>query len=386
MCGYCDDMSQGVEEAFNKAEAAAQKVKLSKKRNCNELVFNKEVQDILNEELNTMLTQLRIHVETLSNEQKELLKNNISTSLVDFLRTPQGIANDVKDILLNNPVENSIEQRINFLDAQLLQRYSSPIVPEKRTNYILSHILSQTPVEGVQKQDYLLDVASIPLISSNKKRTYHNLQKEILVSIEFSGIKDINDTYGHTECDKMVFNTVKQINDLIIKSGIKTDSPLFANNISCYNILIPEKHLNDISKIYEGIAAIDSEFKIAASSTNLTGNMEQAKINSLIHDKSTTSIDIFKTLLDSACSIAREENAKKLSAQKITDTKSIARYISRNLQKIHNSFGQELSLEIIEASLNTVLRLDSSQQQKDENINEQNITLGAKETDSDISR
>lgn len=379
--GYCDDMTNGIENAFNKAEEQANQIKLEKKQKNRENIFKENNREILLKELKSMLAQLRIQVNTLTNEQKNTLKNNITVSFEESLRTPEGIFNDVKSMLSLPTIDFSISKRISTLDSDLENSYSCSILPEQRTNFILNQILTCTPVKNIQKLDYFIKKGATSLISSSKEKTYKNLQHNNLVSLEISGIKDINDTFGHAKCDEMIFETLNTINSIINESGIKLNSPIFSHNISCYGFLISDKDSARLDDLITKISSIDSEFKLAVSYSKLGENINKESSNLLLNDSTKKSTDVLEYLVNDAYSINKQKNRIITSQKKINDKSSICRYISRNLKQISKSLGKNLDLELLDSSLNYILDIDTSNTPEKNNIVNENL----REVDSELS-
>lgn len=370
--GYCDDMTNGVEDAFNKAEEQAQEIKLKKKQKNRESIFKENNEEILQEELKAMLSQLRIQVDSLTQTQKNLLKNNISMSFEDSLRTPEGIFNDAKALLSSSPsVDFSISKRISTLDSDLENSYSCPISPEQRKNFILSNILTRNPVKSIEKLGYFIQKGANNLISSSKEKTSKNLQNNNLVTIELSGIKDINDTFGHSKCDEMIFETLTTINSLINESGIKLNSPIFSHNISCYGFLISDKNSAKLDELLSKVSSIDSEFKLAASYGKLGQNIDESSLDSILKDPTKSSNDVLDFLITNTYNANREKNNDIISEKKINDKASISRYISRNLKQITKSLGKNLDSESLHNALNYVLDINTpAPLEKDKSIDE----------------
>ena len=379
--GYCDDMANGIENAFNKAEEQASKVKLEKKERNRKSIFKENNKEIFLKELKNMLSQLRIQVDTLTTEQKGVLKNNIRESFETSLRTPEGIFNDIKNILLSPSVDFSISDRINALDKDLENNYSCSISSEQRSNFILSSILTHTPVKNIQKLDYFIQKGADNLLSSSKEKTYKNLQKNNLVSIEISGIKNMNDIFGHSKCDEMIYETLNTISSVINDSNIKLNSPIFSHNISTYGFLVPENNSNTIDELIEKISSINSDFKLAVSYNRLGSNINKESSEFILNDSTKDSTDILELLLNSAYTTNKQANSRITSEKKINDKLSISRYISRNLKQITNSLGKNLDLELFDSSLNYILGIDTISKPERDNITNNTLEKSA----SDLS-
>jgi len=374
--GYTDDLSNGVCEALRIAEENSQKQKSKKKIRNHQKAFQKNSPEILAEELRAMLAQLRIRVQTLSKGQKTKLKRNISDAFDFSLRTKQGLEEDVKDIIFSSKEKDFLRQRVEDLEEKAKEVYSFGMTEEQRKNYILSQILTKTPVDSIEKLDYFLDKYSKEFEQKDKRTVLRKLGKQALVNIEFSGIKDINDTYGHTQCDKMVYQDISEIQRMVDEIGFRRKTPIFAYNISSYGFFIPVGDQKYMEELAQRILDFDSEFKIAATSVGLGKNIEDYTIQSLLEDEDFSSRDLIKFLLDYASSINVEVNRNILSTKKINDQKSIIRYISRNLKRITKSLGKELDEETINLALNQVLEIqDQGEGREDRKLNADRVLI-----------
>lgn len=357
--GYTDDLSKGVCEALRIAEENSQKQKSKKKIRNHKKAFQENSTEILAEELRAMLAQLRIRVQSLSKEQKSTLKRNIASAFETSIRTKEGIGEDVKELIFSVEEKDFLRQRVEDLEERVKTVYSSEMTAKQRENYILSQILTKTPVDSIEKLDYFLDRHSREYEQMDKKTAFRKLSKQALVNIEFSGIKDVNDTYGHTECDKRVYQDISAIQRMVDEIGFRRKTPIFAYNISSYGFFIPEGDQKYMEQLAQQILVFDSEFKIAATSIGLGENLEEYTIQALMEDEEFSSGDFVKFLLDHASSINVEVNRNILSTKKINDKMSIIRYISRNLKRITKSLGRELDEETIDLALNQVLEMES---------------------------
>lgn len=360
MYGLCDDMSRGVHTAFSQAEKHSQKEKSKKKIKNHQAIFKENSAYILAEELQAMLSQLRIQVKTLTGQQKDILKDTISHSFKTAMRTSGGLLQDIKSALLLDESQNPIEERVNDLERELLVEYANNVItPKQRENYILAQILSRLPVDNVEKHDYFFRNYFSNFVPKNKQQALRKLSKQSLVSIELSGIKDINDTYGHTQCDKMVYTTISQVVELAKKQNLEKYFPMFAYGISSYAMITPSSEDEHIDELCTDIPSINSDFKLSASYTRLGDDVNDVILDEIMNNKDKTSMDLLKYLLDCANSANNEENRKIISASKIRDKSPVIRYISRNLKRITKSLGQELDEETINDALNYVLEIEA---------------------------
>ena len=305
-----------------------------------------------------MLAQLRIKVQNLSQEQKFLLKENISSSFTTLLRTPKGLLQDIRSHILSDEQQDFIQQRMDNLGKALLEDFSCDITPEERSNYILSHILTKTPVDNVDKLDYYFKNFVRDFVPEDKQQALKKLSKQTLVNIELSGIKDINDTFGHAECDKMVYGTISEILELAKKHGLEKYFPMFAYGISLYGMIIPIREHEQISKLCAGISDINSNLKLSASYTRLGDNVNSVVLDRIMNDENKSSTDLLKYLLDCSISVNNAENRQTILSEKVVDKSSIIRYVSRNLKRITGSLGQSLDEETINSVLNYVLEIN----------------------------
>lgn len=356
--GYCNDMSQGVESAFVKAEKASKEVKLKKKNTNRKTIFKDDADKVLSEELKGLLSQLRINVENLNQQQKQSLKTNISSSFKESLKTTDSIISDVKSSLLESPEENSIAQTIAKLDNKFSTTCS--IYPEQRMHLIIAQVLSQTPVEGIPKLEYFLHQQLAHSLPHSKKATLNRYSDARLATIEFSGIKDINDTYGYTECDQRVYQNLTKIQELISTSGIKTLTPIFSRHISSHGFLISEDQLSKFEQLSNDIDLMPSDFKISITSTGLVENLNPNAMTSILNNEKKSSMDVFRYLLDSAECVNRQKNAQVISEKKVNDKVPILRYISTHLRSISETVGVPLTPQLIDSALNQLLSLDDS--------------------------
>jgi len=358
--GYCNDMSNGIEQAFSIAEKAANTVKVIKKKKTAEHAFGHNAISVINEELQKMLNQLRINVDSLTNDEKQILSNNISSSFQKSLRSFEGLANDVKNLLTNIEEEDSIKQRIKKLDELLGKKHYKNVNKLQRNNYILAHILSYTPVDGIPKYEYFFHKYVPIFIPKNKTKAFNELSNNTLITFELSGIKDINDTFGHTKCDKLVYETVKNIKDLLSSLDVKTKTPIFSHNISTYSFIVSNEALENFSQIEQAISNIPSDFKIAISQTQMGIDIPESILKSYFEDNGKTSLDIFTLLFNFSFDINKKMNFQKNSLKKINDETAIARYIAKNINSILQIVSKTLTPEIIDGAISEVLKIDFS--------------------------
>lgn len=228
--GASDNLSKGLTNALNEADLIMcenkKEFKLAKLRK----VCGNNLDKIINSVVSTQLDKMRLNLDNLKEKNKADLRDTFAKAVnqVDAESLVESVEN--KKTKENSDIEVQKDSFKELQDKYTEEAYyvygvnaSEKLIKE----YVLSQIISRHPVDGVMNATYFHGAGYKKVCSNIKKSKDKNDDVDVLVT-DLSGLKAINDAYGHEEGDLAIYESLQYLKDIIDEAGISTYSDIIA--------------------------------------------------------------------------------------------------------------------------------------------------------------
>lgn len=222
--GYSSNLSGGLINAMNEADEMMTINKDQFKTFRLKKVCGQNLDKMVNTIVGNQLDKMRINLKQLKKNNMADLRNTFDTALSQI---------DVKELTSNLEIkkkEDSTEEVDDFTalknkyinEGKFLFGNNQQLVNE----YVLASMLSKQPVEGVISTDFFQGMGN--------KKVYEELMKDkknhtfSILATDLSGLKIINDTLGHEEGDKAIYDSQSYLKSMLEKNHIKMYSDIIA--------------------------------------------------------------------------------------------------------------------------------------------------------------
>lgn len=249
--GATSDLSKGL---INAIAIADEKMVINKSKFKSQRLKNicgNNLEKIISNVVETQLDKMRINLENLKNSNKPDLRNTFDKAISQL---------DLEEIELNeNSSSNLVSSDKEDTFEKLKQKYTveAKLIhgnkPQLISEHVLANMLSKHPVEDVITSEFFQGLGY--------KNAYKNIIKDRnandfdILAIDLSGLKVINDTYGHEEGDNAIYDTLEHVKKTLENKKTKMYSKIIAKGGGNSYVLIEKmnstmKHeiLNEIQK------------------------------------------------------------------------------------------------------------------------------------------
>ena len=248
--GASSNLSNGLISAINEADKkmAIRKSKFKTERL--KSICGNNLDIIISNVVETQLDKMRIDLQQLKNSNKSDLRNSFDKAIEQL---------DIEEIISDNNNKNNVESSNNedaftklkdkyTIEAKLLHGENPQLINE----YVLAHMLSKHPVEGVVNSEFFQGLGH--------KEAYKEIQKDKgsktfdILAIDLSGLKAINDTLGHEEGDNAISDALLHLQTALKSKNIKIYSEIVAKGGGNAYALIEQLSSSTKDEIMNNIA------------------------------------------------------------------------------------------------------------------------------------
>lgn len=321
-CGMTSNLEAGIEKAMEEADSQMYEDKLQYKYNKLNEFCDGNIDKIIDYSIEKELSKSRIDLNELRNKSERMEFVNIYDRVVNNISLDKILSEKVEEKLEEDKFNENIKPEEKYmLEAN---RKFGNVSKELKEKYILAQCLSRGPTEGTISHEYF---------ENFEKENLKGKKNMSFLSIDISGLKFVNDEYGHNEGDKEIEKVLQNFNDSIKKSGVKTYTDIVVKGAGNAFVVLEECKKEKGQKIIEDISNIESKLDVIST---IKGKGEIEK-NKELKD----GISIFQELRN----ISEKDLDKKSFERKITDEKNIERLISGIYKSIFNN-------EIVSGAIN----------------------------------
>lgn len=321
-CGLSSNLEAGIEKAMEEADSQMYENKLQYKYNKLKEFCCGSVDKVIDYCIEKELSKSRIDLNELRDKSERMEFVNIYDRVVNNISLDKILNENVTEKVNEDKFNENIKPEEKYL-LEVKTKFGN-VSKELTEKYVLAQCLSRGPTEGTISHEY-----------------FENFEKEILkgkknmsfLSIDISGLKFVNDEYGHNEGDKEIEKVLQNFNDSIKKSGVKTYTDIVVKGAGNAFVVLEECKKDKGQKIIEDISNLDSKLDVIS----IIKGKEDIEINKDLKD----GIGIFQELRN----ISEKDLDKKSFERKITDEKNIERLISGIYKTIFDN-------EIISGAIN----------------------------------
>lgn len=240
--GASDDLSKGFESALAIADKEMSTYKAKWKAELIQRDYGSSIESIIEHLLSRQFDKMRIDLGKLKdkNSDKDSLRNTFdmamrSITLDDIL---EGTHADSEE-----EFKPSFELLVEKYEQQAQEILGDNADPEKVKNYVLGNILSKGRIDGSVSSEYFQKIG----YKDTLKKAANSKQVDVL-SVGLSGLKGVNDAYGHEAGDRAIESSLSYLQQIIDESGIDSLSPIIEKSGGGGDSYIILNGLNDISR------------------------------------------------------------------------------------------------------------------------------------------
>lgn len=374
--GFTKNLDNGLETAMKESDEIMYINKLEYKR--------KELKDFCGGSIDKLI-QYTIKKE-LSKSRIDLNKLRDDSSRMSFVNTFDIVIKNnsiedllaKKDVAIQNPSDikdkNSYTTLAKKFKTEARYKYNN-LTKEEEEKYVLASILSKSNLEGCISHEYF---------ECMEKSKLKNKKDFELLSLDISGLKFVNDEYGHDEGDKEIENVLSNLNNLLKQENINTYSDIVTKGAGNAFVIVPKLNENKKSELLNKMSNCQTKLGILCE---ISGKKDLPK-----EKQSLKGLDLFQEL--------RNYNEKvldvKSSNTKITDEKNVKRLIQNIYSSIFKDELLQMSMdendyekEVISNKINeSFIKTLYCENPEDYSLSEQElkipITYKSKHTDKDI--
>lgn len=330
--GFTTDLENGLEPAMKEADEKMYINKLQYKYKGLKEFCKGDINRLISHTITNELIKSRIDIDKLRNDSNKMSFVNTFDRIINTKPIDEILNDDTKKTTASStPIIDNTNQS-NSKDKILENKYKNEarykfnnLTKEEEEKYVLAQFLSKYPVDGCVTHEYF------ECIEKNKLKNKKNFE---VLSLDISGLKFVNDEYGHAEGDKEIENVLSNLNNLLKQEDIKTYTDIVIKGAGNAFVVIPKLDENKKNDISSKVKNCESKLGILCS---INGKNELAK-----DKKSLKGVDLFQELRD----FNEKELDVKSSEKKLKDEKNVERLI----KNIHKSIFDNEILEMVKIS------------------------------------
>jgi GGDEF domain-containing protein len=320
--GMSSNLEKGLEFAKKEAEDGMYQEKLEYKNNLLMNFCKGDPDKVVKYCIKKELIKARIDLKELRDKSQFMDFVNIYDRVVRNLSIQDILKENEKLDVVHEKGKEEVIQEENK-NKKLEQKYITEAniklgnVPEDIKNkYVLAQFLSRSPVDGTVTSEYF---------ENFEKENLKNKKNIEVLGLDISGLKFVNDKYGHDEGDKEIEKVLQNLNKTLNELNIKAYSDIVVKGAGNAIVVLPkigdEKKQNLINKI----ASIDSKLNVTCEITS-SDNIEKDL-------KEQNGVKIFEQLRN-----VTENNLNDRSFErKIKDEKSVERLVGQIYNNIFSN-------------------------------------------------
>lgn len=325
--GMSSNLEKGLELATKEAEEGMYQDKLEYKNNLLMNFCKGDPDKVVKYCIKKELIKSRIDLKELRNKSQ----------LMEFVNIYDRVVNKISidDILKEN--ENEIE-KLNTeenINKKLEQKYITEannklgnVQQDIKNKYVLAQFLSRSPVCGTVTSEYF---------ENFEKENLKNKKDIEVLGLDISGLKFVNDKYGHDEGDREIEKVLQNLRQSLNEMNIKAYSDIVVKGAGNAIVVLPKTEDVIKQSLIKKISSIDSKLDVICE-ISTSDNIEE-------DSKGKNVIEIFEKLRN-----ITEDNLNTRSFdRKIKDEKSIERLVGQ----IHNNI---FSNSVIKCTLENNLK------------------------------
>jgi GGDEF domain-containing protein len=306
-CGLTSNLENGIESAMDQAEECMSKDKSQYKYKKLMKFCNGDINRIIDYSIEKELGKARIDLHELKSKSERMKFVNIYERVVNNV--------SINDLINNIKQDKSEEDIIkNDKSIKLKQKYVREAnvrlgnVSEKiKEKYILAQFLSKSLAKNTVTNEYFEN------FERDKLKGKKNFE---LMAVDISGLKFVNDEYGHSEGDNEIQKVLENISDSLKEMNIKQITNIVVKNAGNAFVVLPKMKKEKKDALINKVTSIESKLDVLC----VIKGKEDLEKSSNQED----GLEIFKKLRITAEKSLYEESTKR----KVTDEKNVERLIS----------------------------------------------------------
>jgi|GEM_PF-2478584 len=275
--GYSSNLSKGLICAINEADKKMAVNKSEFKSERLKSICGNDLEKIIDTVVEIQLDKMRIDLQQLKSSNKPDLRNTFDKAIeqldIDVIISSM----DKKDKIHPTAKEDTFDKlkRKYINEGKALYGENNELINE----HVLANMLSKHPVEGVISSEFFQGLEYKKVFNSVKK---DKLAKSFdILAIDLSGLKCINDTFGHEEGDNAIFDALQHLQTTLKSKNTKMYSNIIAKGGGNSYVLIEKLDSDSKKDILSDIQkyGTDKDSKYNMSILCSVQNVDKSKMN-----------------------------------------------------------------------------------------------------------
>ncbi len=255
--GFTTDIDSGLENALKKADEEMYKNKGETKLAKMEAACGGSIDKLIEYIVAGKLDKCRTNVDSIKKRSKRTeFSNNYDAAMsgtdidkiIEECNNTQNMADPIE--------EDKYQKRMEKYRNDFIRKYNNTNEQEIES-YVLSKMLNEGNFEGTISNEYFQQF---------EKSKIEKMQDYELISVDVSGLKYVNDTFGHVEGDKQLQEFMNKFQSVLSENDIQTLSSIVVKGAgNCFvpiKKLSPEKKEQLMKSIHDITAGVDEEKKL----------------------------------------------------------------------------------------------------------------------------
>lgn len=319
-CGLTSNLENGIESAMEQAEEGMSKDKSQYKYKKLMKFCRGDINRIIDYSIEKELGKARIDLHELKSKSERMEFVNIYERVVNNV--------SINDLINDTKHERSLEEdrTKNNKNINLQQKYMREAntrlgkVPEKiKGKYVLAQFLSRSFAKVAVTNEYFEN------FEKDKLKGKKNFE---LLALDISGLKFVNDEYGHSEGDNEIEKVLENLSDSLKKMKIKQYTNIVVKDAGNAFVVLPKMKKEKKEELINKVTNTDSKLDVLCvikgkeDSEELKENIQKENTEKEVDSKN--GLGLFNKLRNIVEKSLHEESIKR----KVTDEKNVERLIS----------------------------------------------------------
>lgn len=337
-CGMTSETQNGLSEAMQLAD---KEMYTDKKRHKYEELVNfcgKDYQKVIEYIMNKRMHAARINLNNIRDNSTLMKYVNIYDNVISNV--------NLEELISNINIETAEEQQLDKYLARTnnykneARRKFGKLSPKEEDKYILSKMLKTGNFENTINNEYFQEFEKGDLEGKNIQ----------IMAIDISGLKAVNDKYGHEEGDRQIQNVIEEFRNVLDKENIKTLSNIVVkgagNSFVVIKPLSEKEKANVINSLDSQNTKLDVQCSIKGYEDLKPDDKKENDLNDILkvaeneleikslNKKVTSQENVIRLIQDTYIEIFNNDTIRGLMDSKVLEKEKIISFVKSNFKAI----------------------------------------------------
>lgn len=300
--GASDNLKDGIDSALIQSEQEMSEYKKKFKTEKVKRVYGKNIDNIIDCVVSTQLEKMRINLKKLNGNDISNLRQTFDKAMSEI-----DMGKIIEDTLKEEQmIKEYGQQKIKGITQKQEERYrkeayyiyGSKVSGSQIEKYVLSQIISRHRVNGAQNFTYF------------EGEGYKDTEKQIMkdrksdsfdmLIANISGLKKINDTYGHDAGDLAINDSIKYIQQVLKDQNVSAYSDIVVRGGDMFFVLIPDLSFSQKSALSKDLLKYEQKSQDGKKISIISSfqRIDKKKIKNNFIDVINSNIDKSEVMLE----------------------------------------------------------------------------------------